>query len=97
MALLDPYLQRSLLKGVPPLFTDIQSLYHQPGKAQLIEQLMYRYLNNLETSGTLDGSGKLEGRLSTFDSVELYNRNFSLFYMLSDYYFYYIFVCIYCP
>lgn len=53
-ALLDPYLQRALLKGVPPLFTDLQSLYDQPGKADLIQQLMYRYLQNLETTGLLN-------------------------------------------
>ncbi|KAA0194377.1 hypothetical protein HAZT_HAZT002244 [Hyalella azteca] len=55
-ALLEPYLQKCLLKGVPPLFTDLQSLYDQPGKAELLETLMYRYLHNLETCGRLDPS-----------------------------------------
>uniref|UniRef100_A0A2P2HYW5 N-alpha-acetyltransferase 15, NatA auxiliary subunit-like n=1 Tax=Hirondellea gigas TaxID=1518452 RepID=A0A2P2HYW5_9CRUS len=54
VTLLEPYLQKSLLKGVPPLFTDILSLYDQPDKTEIVEKLMYKYLHNLETSGRLN-------------------------------------------
>lgn len=53
-ALLKPYLQKALLKGVPPLFTDLLSLYDDPAKKDLLESLMYRYLHNLDTHGKLE-------------------------------------------
>ncbi|XP_071539281.1 N-alpha-acetyltransferase 15, NatA auxiliary subunit isoform X2 [Panulirus ornatus] len=52
-SLLDPYLRAALQKGVPPLFTDIRSLYNDPEKIQIVEKLMNGYLKNLEETGHL--------------------------------------------
>ncbi|XP_069977834.1 N-alpha-acetyltransferase 15, NatA auxiliary subunit [Penaeus vannamei] len=52
-SLLDPYLRAALQKGVPPLFTDLRSLYDDPERVGIIEKLMNRYLANLEETGHL--------------------------------------------
>lgn len=56
-SLLDPYLRAALQKGVPPLFTDIRSLYNDPEKIQIVEKLMNGYLKNLEETGHLCETG----------------------------------------
>lgn len=53
ISLLDPYLRAALQKGVPPLFTDILSLYDDPERIKIIENLMYGYLKNLKETGHL--------------------------------------------
>lgn len=53
VSLLDPYLRAALQKGVPPLFTDILSLYDDPERIKIIENLMYGYLKNLKETGHL--------------------------------------------
>ena len=58
-ALLDPYLRAALQKGVPPLFTDVMSLYDDNSKVKIIEKLMNRYLKNLQEFGHLCETGKL--------------------------------------
>jgi len=45
---LDDYLRPRLRKGVPSLFRMMRSLYFQVGKAQLVEELLLRYLGYLE-------------------------------------------------
>lgn len=45
---LDKYLRSRLRKGVPQLFRMIQALYHQPGKAALIEELLLQYIRCLK-------------------------------------------------
>lgn len=56
--MLDPYLRAALQKGVPPLFTDILSLYDDPERIKIIENLMYGYLKNLKETGHLCETGK---------------------------------------
>lgn len=45
--LVDQYLRRALHKGAPPLFVDLRSLYTQPGKATVIEELLLGYIASL--------------------------------------------------
>lgn len=56
--MLDPYLRAALQKGVPPLFTDLRSLYDDPERVTIIEKLMNRYLTNLEETGHLCEEGQ---------------------------------------
>lgn len=56
--LADQYLQRALHKGAPPLFVDLRSLYKQPGKAAIIEELLLGYVENLTKSERFGASGK---------------------------------------
>lgn len=58
VSLLDPYLRAALQKGVPPLFTDILSLYDDPERIKIIENLMYGYLKNLKETGHLCDTGE---------------------------------------
>lgn len=66
-SLLDPYLRAALQKGVPPLFTDLRSLYDDPERVGIIEKLMNRYLANLEETGHLCE----EGEFSRFNETDL--------------------------
>ena len=61
ISLLDPYLRAALQKGVPPLFTDILSLYDDPERIKIIENLMYGYLKNLKETGHLCETGEMSG------------------------------------
>mmetsp|Transcript_30404 Transcript_30404/g.83776 ORF Transcript_30404/g.83776 Transcript_30404/m.83776 type:complete len:937 (-) Transcript_30404:396-3206(-) len=45
---LDDYLRPRLRKGIPSLFRMMRSLYFQPGKPALVEELLLRYLHHLE-------------------------------------------------
>ncbi|CAH1123694.1 unnamed protein product [Ceutorhynchus assimilis] len=46
--LLDKYMRKALSKGVPPLFVDLRSLYKDPKKIQLIEELVLSYIESLK-------------------------------------------------
>mmetsp|Transcript_72056 Transcript_72056/g.166940 ORF Transcript_72056/g.166940 Transcript_72056/m.166940 type:complete len:934 (-) Transcript_72056:402-3203(-) len=46
---LDAYLRPRLRKGIPSLFRMMRSLYFQDGKSQLVEELLLRYLEHLES------------------------------------------------
>jgi N-alpha-acetyltransferase 15/16, NatA auxiliary subunit len=48
---IDKYLQRSLHKGVPPLFKGLKHLLKDEEKLKTIEQLMLGYVENLTKSG----------------------------------------------
>ncbi|XP_075154691.1 N-alpha-acetyltransferase 15/16 [Haematobia irritans] len=50
-SVLDNYLRLGLRKGVPPLFVNVRSLYSQPEKATLVEELILQYYENLTRSG----------------------------------------------
>jgi len=50
---LNTYLIAAIQKGVPPLFTDVQSLYDNKERVQVIEKLMNGYLKNLHETGHL--------------------------------------------
>jgi len=45
---LDDYLRPRLRKGIPSLFRMMRSLYFQPKKPELVEELLVRYLRHLE-------------------------------------------------
>lgn len=49
--LVDKYMRRGLVKGVPPLFVDLRSLYGDPGKVDAIEGLMLQYVDALKKIG----------------------------------------------
>lgn len=49
--LADSYMRRGLVKGVPPLFVDLRSLYADPSKAEIIESLMLQYVDALKKIG----------------------------------------------
>lgn len=49
--LMDAYLKKNLRKGVPPLFANVRSLYKDPSKVSVIEQLLLDYLENLPSIG----------------------------------------------
>lgn len=51
--LLDTYLRAAIQKGVPPLFTDVLSLYADKERVEVIEKLMNGYLKNLHETGHL--------------------------------------------
>ena len=55
--LVDQYLRRALHKGAPPLFVDLRSLYVQPGKAAIIEELLLGYVENLTKFERFDSHG----------------------------------------
>lgn len=47
----DKYLRRGLVKGVPPLFIDLRSLYTDQSKVEVIEGLMLQYVDALKKIG----------------------------------------------
>lgn len=49
--LVDKYMRRGLVKGVPPLFIDLRSLYSDPVKVEIIEGLMLQYIDALKKIG----------------------------------------------
>jgi peptide alpha-N-acetyltransferase len=56
-SLVDQYLRHALHKGAPPLFVDLRSLYTQPGKADIIEELLLGYIDSLTKCERFDEKG----------------------------------------
>jgi len=55
-SLLDAYMQKSMRKGIPPLFVDLKPLYSDPSKVKIIEELILSYEKNLTSpEGSFDG------------------------------------------
>lgn len=52
--LVDKYMRKGLIKGVPPLFVDLRSLYSNPQKVETIEKLMLQYVDALKKVGKFD-------------------------------------------
>lgn len=52
--LVDKYMRKGLIKGVPPLFVDLRSLYSDPKKVEIIENLMLQYVDALKKVGKFD-------------------------------------------
>ncbi|UYV72753.1 NAA15 [Cordylochernes scorpioides] len=48
----DPYLRRSLRKGVPPLFVEMRHFYEDPDKVKVLEELVEGYAESLVQRGT---------------------------------------------
>ena len=55
--LVDKYLRHALHKGAPPLFVDLRSLYTQPEKAKIIEELLLGYVAALTKCERFDETG----------------------------------------
>ncbi|XP_027928732.1 N-terminal acetyltransferase A complex auxiliary subunit NAA15-like [Vigna unguiculata] len=53
----DSYIKPLLTKGVPSLFSDLSSLYNQPRKADVLEQII------LELESSLKSTGQYPGRM----------------------------------
>jgi len=49
-----PYLLYGLKKGIPSLFADIKSLYHEAEKRRVIEELVEDFQKSLQNGGSLD-------------------------------------------
>ncbi|XP_005102206.1 N-alpha-acetyltransferase 15, NatA auxiliary subunit [Aplysia californica] len=58
--LIDDYLKKALRKGVPPSFVSIKSIYQDPSKVKVIEDLVLSYVDNLKESGKFDSNGEEE-------------------------------------
>lgn len=56
----DKYMRPLLRKGVPSLFSDLKSLYAQPGKADVLEEILLSFENSLRSSGTFPESSEEE-------------------------------------
>eukprot|EP00250_Pteridium_aquilinum_P018384 c24061_g1_i1 orf=1052-3736(-) len=56
----DKYMRPLLRKGVPSLFSDLKSLYTQPGKADVLEEILLKFENSLRSSSTFPESSKQE-------------------------------------
>ncbi|XP_023514565.1 N-terminal acetyltransferase A complex auxiliary subunit NAA15-like [Cucurbita pepo subsp. pepo] len=56
----DTYIRPLLTKGVPSLFSDLSPLYDQPGKADILEQLILWLENSVRSSGQYPGSTEKE-------------------------------------
>ncbi|KAI5063900.1 hypothetical protein GOP47_0020570 [Adiantum capillus-veneris] len=52
----DKYMRPLLRKGVPSLFSDLKSLYAQPGKADVLEEILLSFENSLKSTGTFPES-----------------------------------------
>ena len=48
LSLLRPYMESTFAKGVPPLFTDLRTLYKDQNKAKIIENLVENMVAQLE-------------------------------------------------
>jgi peptide alpha-N-acetyltransferase len=48
LSLLRPYMESTFVKGVPPLFTDLRTLYKDQNKAKQIENLVENMVAQLE-------------------------------------------------
>ncbi|XP_047341234.1 N-terminal acetyltransferase A complex auxiliary subunit NAA15-like [Impatiens glandulifera] len=51
----DSYVRPLLTKGVPSLFSDLSPLYDQPGKADILEQLMLDLEHSIRSTGGFPG------------------------------------------
>ncbi|MCO5555004.1 hypothetical protein L7F22_008543 [Adiantum nelumboides] len=56
----DTYMRPLLRKGVPSLFSDLKSLYAQPNKADVLEEILLNFENSLRSSGTFPESSERE-------------------------------------
>eukprot|EP01132_Coremiostelium_polycephalum_P002779 gene2779-3454_t len=53
---LNRYSKHFLVKGIPSLFNNLKSLYHDTAKVEIIDQLFKEHLKNLRATHTLSGS-----------------------------------------
>ncbi|XP_010249876.1 PREDICTED: N-alpha-acetyltransferase 16, NatA auxiliary subunit [Nelumbo nucifera] len=51
----DHYIRPLLTKGVPSLFSDLYPLYHHPGKADILEQLILELEDSIRKTGAYPG------------------------------------------
>jgi tetratricopeptide (TPR) repeat protein len=58
--LIDDYLKKALRKGVPPSFVSLKSVYTDPQKVEVIEDLVLSYVDELKKSGKFDLKGDVE-------------------------------------
>ncbi|GAB4842023.1 N-alpha-acetyltransferase 16, NatA auxiliary subunit [Ancistrocladus abbreviatus] len=56
----DNYIRPLLTKGVPSLFSDLSPLYEQPGKADILEELIVELEHSLRKSGGYPGRAEKE-------------------------------------
>nr|KYP36617.1 NMDA receptor-regulated protein 1 [Cajanus cajan] len=51
----DRYIRPLLTKGVPSLFSDLSSLYNQPGKVNILEQIILELESSIKSTGQYPG------------------------------------------
>lgn len=56
----DKYMRPLLRKGVPSLFSDLKSLYTQPGKADVLEEILLNFEGSLRSNGAFPESSEQE-------------------------------------
>ena len=56
--LADKLLRIQLMKGVPPLFVNMRSLYNDPEKVKILEDLIVGYAECLKANKTFAKDGK---------------------------------------
>ena len=54
----DKLMRKSLTKGMPPLFVMLRSLYAQPDKVQILEDLVVGYVESLKEHELFNKAGK---------------------------------------
>lgn len=80
---IDKYLRPRLRKGVPSLFRMVRGLYLCPGKVEIMEKLILKYVANLEsTSQSFDEDGDNEPPTSLLFTYMLVAQHYD---MLGDY------------
>ncbi|OWF46600.1 N-alpha-acetyltransferase 15, NatA auxiliary subunit-like [Mizuhopecten yessoensis] len=62
ISLLDTYLRKAFHKGVPPLFVTLKSLYTDPNKVKVVEEIVLGYMESLKKVEKFDETdeGELE-------------------------------------
>ncbi|KAF1946076.1 NMDA receptor-regulated protein 1 [Clathrospora elynae] len=77
----DDYLRRMLNKGVPSTFPNIKSLYQDPEKKAVIEELVLGYVSDKQTNGSAEGESNSQVALLNSDRFEQ-----SVLYFLAQHY-----------
>ncbi|KAL9094329.1 MAG: hypothetical protein Q9165_003470 [Trypethelium subeluteriae] len=77
----DRYLRRMLTKGVPSTFPNIKALYNNPGKKQVIQDLVEGYASENAVNGSADKQS---------DGENLKNFHPSVYYFLAQHYDYHM-------
>lgn len=80
-SLVDDYLRKGLVKGVPPLFVNIRSLYKDKTRVETITSLIHSYNDNLRLTGHFSAEDCAAGKPQEPASALLWN----LFFMAQHY------------
>ena len=57
--LVSSYMRVQLQRGMPPLFTTLKSLYRDPEKVRIIDDVTTRFIDSLQKHKKFDENGKM--------------------------------------